>query len=547
MNAYGEKFIDVDRFITYCKSLNVSTAKHELEHYEKIGAMMPVARVIYPRDYMIHRRKTMLHQSPSEELSKPSRWPEVDKLFDKDVYFLRRFNDLSDEELIDSFDREMGANSLLTQPTPADFRPWKEYIVRIPDGHGSSFGESSATHYYSYWQVHQLSLIKQFSELYKIRWLIELLPYEEKRKRGYLEDPNMDPFVEFRKKRKLFDALSFWLTMYIRERERTFAEIPKVFGIKRLDATQAAEYWKRLAKHAQVVTRRFDLDVSGLYAFLNQLLELLIDYRRRERYKLADELKKDIFEVAHLISCSAGHDHEAMEQHLANHSAHGRTFRHLFRDLKERDYAVEIIQYVVEHPDHHGKVKAILGWTDVEFEANGLLDYCEGAGLTPLITSLSEMVAVGAEERREKFRRVHRYTNLKSVLTSYEYFIKGIGEQAGLSVGGETLIPVLNLFMSGEPWMQDFGVRVQQRLTRAEDSVEFTHNLSSLQSDPALKQCPVGFWAGVFLVVCLSRNYTVHHYPNEDAFYNEPYGDILHSVILALCYTWKVAKSRGWV
>ena len=118
----------------------------------------------------------------------------------------------------------------------------------------------------------------------------------------------MKPFVDFRKKRHRFDALSFWLTMYIRERERTFAEIPQTYGFRRLDLTQTAEYRKRLGEHAQVVTQRFNLDVSGLYGFLNQLLELLVDYERRERFKLADELKKDILEVAHLISCAEGHD-----------------------------------------------------------------------------------------------------------------------------------------------------------------------------------------------------------------------------------------------
>ena len=547
MNAYGERFIECHRFISYCKSLNVSTTEHELEHYEKIGAMMPVARVVYPHDYMIHQMETMQHQSPFEESSKSSRWPEVDKLVDKDVYFLRRFNDLSDEELIDSIDREMGANSLLTQPTQANFRPWQEYVVTIPDGHGSSFGKSSAIHYYSYWQVHQLSLIRQFPEYYKIKGLIDLLPYDEKRKRGYLENRNMEPFAEFRDKRLLFDALSFWLTMYIRERERSFAEIPRVYGVKRLDATQAAEYQKRLAKHAKMVTARFNLDVSGLYAFLNHLLELLSDYSRRERYKLADELKKDVLEVTHLINRFAGHDQEAIEQQLANHSAHARDYRHLFRDLKERDYAVEIIQYVVEHPDHQGKVKASLGWTDVELETKRILDYCEGAGLTPLITSLSGMVAVGEEERRAKFRRVQRYTNLQSALTSYEYFLKSIGEKANLGVGGKTLKPVLDVFMSGEPWMNAFGARVHQGLTKARSDVEFAQNLASLQSDPAFKGLTVKYWAGVFLLVCLSRNYTVHHYPNQDVFYDEPYGDILHSVILALCYTWKVADSRGWV
>lgn len=508
--------------------------------------MMPVARVVYPVDYLIHRKRTALQQLPLTESSQ-QQWPDVDRLFDRNVSFLRRFSDLTDKELIDSFDREMGTNPHLTQPDSATYRPWKEYTVSIPYGDGLSYSESSAIHYYSYWQVHQLALIKQFPELYEIRWLLEFVPLEERRRRGYPEDRDMKPFVEFRKKRHLFDALSFWLTMYARERERTFAEVPQTYGFKRLDLTTAAEYRRRLGEHAHVVTERFDLDVPRLYGFLNQLLELSIDYERRERYKLADQLKRDILGVAHLVGCAEGHDQAEIERQLASHGAYVPTFRNLFRDLRERDYAEEIIQYVIEHPDHQGKVKANLGWTNVELEAHGLLVYCEAAGLTALIMALSQMIAVGEEERRERFRQVTRYTNLKGLLTSYEYFIREIGSQAKLPVVGKTLIPVLRHFMSGEPWMQDFDICRQRGLTRADDGVEFDQNLTSLQNDPALQRFPTGFWAQAFLVVCLARNYTVHHYPYEDAFYDEPYGDVLHSVILVLCYTWKVAKSKGWV
>lgn len=48
MNLHGKRFINHTEFIRYCKDLNVYTYESELEHFEKIGEMLPVARVDFP-------------------------------------------------------------------------------------------------------------------------------------------------------------------------------------------------------------------------------------------------------------------------------------------------------------------------------------------------------------------------------------------------------------------------------------------------------------------------------------------------------------------
>lgn len=48
MNLRGERFISHTEFIWYCKGLNVYTYESELDHFEKIGEMLPVALVNFP-------------------------------------------------------------------------------------------------------------------------------------------------------------------------------------------------------------------------------------------------------------------------------------------------------------------------------------------------------------------------------------------------------------------------------------------------------------------------------------------------------------------
>ena len=55
MNIWGERYARVSLFEGHCRDLNVNIDRGELEHYEKIGAMLPVARVVYPDEYVIQR------------------------------------------------------------------------------------------------------------------------------------------------------------------------------------------------------------------------------------------------------------------------------------------------------------------------------------------------------------------------------------------------------------------------------------------------------------------------------------------------------------
>ena len=547
-----DRLVNADDFIRRCKDLNVEVSLGELEHYEKIGAMLPVARVVYPDEYVV--REDQCERDGETDWGWLAEWPSVLSLQERDPIFPFDYDRLPDECLVHWFDRavDAGDNPHLRLPTAGDFIPWSEYRVTVDDGYGSDLERSTVKHYYSCWQVHQLYSIQRFPDLYRNAWLIGFIPDDHPLKGLHPWFPPAERLADFEGKRDCFNALSFWATVYRRERDRTFAGVPPgvppVVTVRRLDGDQAAEHQGRLVDWANTTLERFGLTVQDLYRFLRELVELHEEYEDAERYKLAGALTQDIFACEHLLDLITGEDREQVSDRLGFHK---QTFRHLSPVTKERDYALDNLNILVS-----GCRQALEGfgcsdWSFTGTDAAALLDYCQKQGLGLMTTALSGLLAVGYEEYRQKSRRVLQYTNLKNVLTSYEYLLKNLAGVAHPSVGGETLTQAVHRVTKTENW---FGLFVGgQRdlngnsLLRGSSARKLLGNLDVVLSDGTLKGSADGYWARAFLITCLARNMAVHFYPSDDRYYGDLFGPMLDAVTVAMFYTWKMADKMGWV
>ena len=81
MNIHGERYARAHLFVAYCRHLNVKTDEEELEYYEKIGAMFPVARVVFPDGYVIQMRRHELDDD--RDLGWLADWPDAIRLDDR--------------------------------------------------------------------------------------------------------------------------------------------------------------------------------------------------------------------------------------------------------------------------------------------------------------------------------------------------------------------------------------------------------------------------------------------------------------------------------
>lgn len=542
MNRYGERFLKVSDFIDHCRSLNVRTDERELEHYEKIGAMLPVARLIYPEEYFIRQRRQELEGGLIAEVD-TAEWPKLQRLAERSIHlgFPFGYTDLTDDELVHCFDREMGNNPYLICPRDSEFKPWDDYKVTVSELQGHEIKESVAEHYYSYWQVHQLYFIQNWPDLYQNAGLLELIP-EDKMPFGYPRAPSNERLVGFKGMGQYFDALSFWTTVYGRERSRTFARADLVGRTRRIDESEAARHRQRMEKQSRMVADTFGLSREGMYEFLGRLVDQYEKYECQERYKMANDLKMDIFHLERLIEVNSGDALGAILDNVDYYDA--QTLRRLDAATRERDLAFRVLARGSQRCASEIGELDENGWSFTESEVNELLDYCGEEGLNLVHTALSGMVASDNEKERQKFRYVEMYSNLKNILTSYEYLLKSLGERGQVNVRG-TLGGVIPKAMRGEGWLPVFVNR--RHLARADTPAEFLDNLDFILNDDHLGGSVDDYWARSFLITLLARNCAVHSYPTEDKYYVESFGHMLHAPIAAMLFTWQLAKRKNWI
>lgn len=228
-----------------------------------------------------------------------------------------------------------------------------------------------------------------------------------------------------------------------------------------------------------------------------------------------------------------------------------QTFRHLSPVTKERDYALDHLNISAKRCSAALEGFGSSPWSFTATDADGLLDYCQERGLGLVATAFSGLIAVGYEEYRQKSRRVLQYTNLKNVLTSYEYFLKSLAGGDHPNVVGETLTSMVLRVMKDESWFKLFdNGRLDpngERLLNGSSAEQFLSNLDDVLGDERFKGSADGYWAREFLIACLARNMTVHFKPSEDRHYGDLFGPMLDAVTVAMFYTWKMAERKGWV
>ena len=432
MNIYGDRYATVGVFKGYCQDLNIKTDERELERYEAIGAMFPSARVVHPNEYVIEEYQ---HQQDGNwDWDGLDKWPELRRLTERIRMFPYGYDDLSDEERVHLFDRELeaGDNPYLRRPDSANFQPWSEYGVTVRDRHGNELTRRTAIHYYSYWQVHQLHFIQKYPDLFKYSWLIDHLREDVPMKGIFPRSPTMERLSGFEGMRRYFDALSFWVTVYREEHNRTFAGITEENAVRILDDAQADAYRKRLSQLAGSVGQRFQLTADDLYVFLRQIIRLYQDYERDEHYKLAEALKRDIFSLEHLIELTRGETRDQVAEQLGKTNRFDKqTFRHLVPATKERDYATDILKNVARSCNTASQSHGPSSWTFSDEDISRLLDHCEQEGLGLLSSALGGMVAVGDEEYRRKLQASSEIHQPEECLQCLRVFPEGSGGKGG--------------------------------------------------------------------------------------------------------------------
>jgi len=540
--SQSERYLLAKQFIEYCKELNVKTDEHELEHYEKIGVLLPLIRIVYPPDYA--KKYNAWRSNFNTEQPDIRQWPDLSRLFDEHHLLDEEYADITDDELIDSFDREMEKSPYLIKPTPNSYTPWNSYEY--------------ADNYYSCWQVHQLYEVQRHPDLYVNLRLIKHIPDEIKERFYIPSAPKPEYLREFNSMAVWFDALSFWITHFTRLQKRAFARVPIKHKMQHLEKSQYQVYLTQLKIGADLTKNRFGLNVEDSYKFLSQLLQLRDAYRNTEHYKLANELEENIFHQSRFIGNLTNQEWDGIVKEIERRFGiwKKRDFQHLNVFYKERDEARDLLNHLAKTYKNDLKMSGIAS-SSLIFSSNEideLSDYCTNDGFPVLFTALSGMIYTD-DDYAQKNRRVAKYTNIKNATTSLEILLRKFADKGDVTINGTGLsAAVQSIFKNETSWISLFNSNFGKGFANATRGLspaialnEYYSKLTYILSNKKLTQTEGGFWARVFLVTCLTRNLTAHSYPEQDWFFGELIGEMEKAVIYAILYSWKVAKKEGWV
>ena len=451
---------------------------------------------------------------------------------------------VTDEELIDSFDRafEKG-NIYLHNPEQETFRPWNKYPKVQFQFQRAKIRETIVEHYYGYWQIHQLYFLQQYPDLFRNYSLIKSLTKKKRAKYNwYPRAFNKEIYKTFRKNGTAFvpiyDSLSFFFTLYYRERERNFAKAQEKYNVKQLDENEYEDLKKAQKNNAQFVCLKFGVTEETLINYIHNLLELRAEYIKSEKNKLTTLIDFDISVLYSWIWALTGKTWEEVSQELK--------FNFDKIDFLKIDFETKRFYDSKMILERHfsGLTKWNLTPSPPESYSNEILIFCQKNGLDIFLHYLPEFVATQEETR--KFLPQTRYTNLKNLTNFFEYFLKALAVKAKADSTG-TMNRVMQNVLSksvkaDKSWLTGY-------TSVKKDANSFQELLQNLQSAKALsnQNNTDKEISKTIIITFLARNFTTHNYTQEDQFYFELFGELSSAVFLSIFYFWHLAKIEGWV
>lgn len=531
MNLYGQRFLTARQFSSYCESVNVRLlpSNEELERYEKYGAIFPAARLIKPEEYLSERRK--LDNNPQTYGQKLSGWDEIERI----LYSSKR--DIEDKfDLWNNLDAEFElGNKFLIKPLKDEYKKWNSYKVNISHPQLGNMIVDSAEHYYHYYQVHQVYAVqKKYPVFAKNYWFIANLKENIQIDKSYFLPSEDDVSSTLSGNLPFYEALSFFIELYINERHITFDSVQEEYGVRTLNDTLLQDYQKRIKQLALFVFDKFELKTEHFYNFLLFALELHNTYQEDEKSKLANDLMADMqYATIFLANVSELHDKDIEKEIQNRNPTLVKKFRYSDRTLEIRDYAKEAFGRLSLNYNNN--------FSDMEISSEAidrLLTFMDEKGL--FIAPYSIFDIDKTLNTDETFRANSLYVGLSGLLIGFESFLREIANKANNSHNESIKIENLDLLIRTMfSWGKNFQSAHEKLSSLKENKFEYLERVhTSLDIDLVIRN---------FLIVRHARNKILHNYTLDQFLYQIWYSKIYLAICESFFYSWIYASQRKWV
>ncbi len=287
-----KKYLSSEEFVEYCKANNVDASLNVLEAYEKAGLLIPFYRLVFPDEYTraLFEYDYKINNTTLDASFDDDKWQEIEQL--RTALHSYSFKPLPQFDFALKHGHPLdysyqNKNPFLQKPDKENFKPWEKYKIVAGTIDGHSVKKDTAEHYYTPWQIFildELNLMHTIEE-----------NYATKQKKGWgifrkeLQPSKLGSFCEY------FHTISNYRMMEaLIWHDITFDVKSSVIEgelFKQLSTRTAEQAVKEYGKHS----------FPEWIKFIRKLVELYNEYTKREKIKLADELKRFLTSTINML------------------------------------------------------------------------------------------------------------------------------------------------------------------------------------------------------------------------------------------------------
>lgn len=554
LNYANCKYMEQDKFIKFCKNNSVEINPYYLELFEKEKLLYPKKRWLYPEEYAIIKQQRIFS---SDEQAYDSTYP---SLLELDEEILKFHNFRLYHRINHPFDEnDKDWQQYLLDPIDNEFIIWEDYKVNYVDKSGASRSTDRAKNYYSYWQIYELDGINDFRRCYfTVRFNDKENYYYRTCDKEFVEKwprQNKNTILTFYQFENYYDFLCEFIQSY--ERNIIIAYKEKNAG-DFLTEKELNILENNILDKCNKLMEIYDFATDNLYEFLEVLCRKYFIYENKEKPKLQNLIKIDIWYCINIIIYLTGDTWEDVSLKIGRKGQIATYFKLYSRAEKntlevlfpnEREEIKEMAMLYVDRKVKSYNKQSTLKYQLTNTDINNFIEFIE-------TNDLDHFLIFIADSNVDYFSQKYKSTkNLTFYLRNLSIFIEEIIRTVGLNSIDEIrdqytgdisgIKTVLKPICKQEPWWTTY-VELEKEIAQKANSNNFTILINKLPDEISkknIKDKQRKFILQNILKATIIRNYYAHNAAKINNF-ETSYPSLFESIINSIFIIWVIGKDK---
>ncbi|OGU38753.1 MAG: hypothetical protein A2315_01280 [Ignavibacteria bacterium RIFOXYB2_FULL_35_12] len=554
---YGNRYLPHKEFLRLCKDLEINSFTSDmderwLELLEKEKILFPSCRIIYPSSYL--KIINDVKYNPSNPYYGKNTFYLCNRYVSIDNLESNLHNFWLNKNLFHILDKQKSkVSKYIRNPKQTKFYKWKNYRKYVGQIQGMENYESTAKHYYSYWQVYHFYEITKACTLYYIINVFdeeirtELLQLKIPLKKifsGSLPLKHNNIKEDFWGRTENFEALSFYVqTLKKYDFLISQSKVYKKNRLGILDEESTSKYYKRLKRLTKIIVKKYNLKPTETHDFLKFLCKKYDEYKNKKKDKLVEFIKKDIHHLILLMQYGFDLEFDYINKQLGRVvSDYGNTLDVIFPPMfaKERENILYTLGLFLS-----SKLSCCRYVNVSREEIKEFLDFIDSKNLQLFYYSLGQ---INLTQLREQTIYLHVFY----LSLFFENIIKIIARSSNKK---ELVIffsdrlemkQTIDKYFDQEGWRHElssnwkltevvFGSDINERILNEITNGQF-HNRE--EWNKIIK---------MFLVSVFARNLSAHEQSKVMQIDRETYLILVNNIVSAIWFIWKYALKTGYI